>query len=179
MDGFPEIRLSGAHLFRIHRAGRSPWWFSSDGSGRFDLTDGRGTCYLAEEPLGCFVEVFRAWILIPEAEIAARRIARLDLPPVRLADCCSARCRKLGLTGEIHSTPDYARTQAWAAALAAAGFDGLRYLLRHDPSQRFRGVALFGPAGAPPWPFAPGDPIGPAMVEEVGRRFGLRVMPAP
>ncbi len=98
---------------------------------------------------------------------------------MRLADCTSARCRKLGLTGEVHSTPDYARTQAWAAAFAAAGFDGVRYLLRHDPSQRLRGIALFGPAGAPPWPFAPGDPIGLALVAEAARRFGLRVLPTP
>jgi len=98
---------------------------------------------------------------------------------LRLADCCSARCRRLGLTGEIHSTPHYARTRAWAAAFEHAGFDGIRYLLRHDPSQRLRGVALFGPAGAPERPFVPGDPIAPAMVEEVRRRFGLRVLPAP
>jgi hypothetical protein len=108
-----------------------------------------------------------------------RRIARLDLPPVRLADCGSAWCRKFGLTGEVHSTPDYARTQAWAAAFAGAGFGGVRYLLRHDPSQRLAGVALFGPAGAPGWPYEAGDPIGPAMADEVWRRFGLRIMPAP
>jgi RES domain len=181
VDGFPEIRLSGVPLYRIHRAGRSPWWFSSDGTGRFDLpaASGRGTCYLAAEPIGCFVEVFRAWIVVPEVEVAGRRIARLDLPAVRLADCCSARCRKFGLTGEVHSTPDYARTQAWAAALAGAGFDGVHYLLRHDPSQRLAGVALFGPAGAPSWPFTPGDPIALAAIEEAERRFGLRVMPAP
>ena len=65
------------------------------------------------------------------------------------------------------------------AAFADAGFDGIHYLLRHDPSQRLAGVALFGPAGAPPWPFTPGDPIGLALIEEAERRFGLRVMPAP
>jgi hypothetical protein len=117
--------------------------------------------------------------LVPEAELAARRIARLDLPPVLLADCSSALCRRFGLTGEIHSTPEYALTQAWAAAFAAARFDGVLYLLRHDPSQRLGSVALFGPAGAPPWPFTPGEPIGLGVIEEAERRFGVRVMPVP
>jgi hypothetical protein len=181
LEGFPSVRLSGARHYRIHRAGRSPWWFSSDGTGRFDLpaASGRGSCYLAEEPVGCFLEVFRRWTLVPEPEVEARRIARLDLPPVLLADCSSGLCRQFGLTGELHSTLDYAATQAWAAAFAGADFDGILYLLRHDPGQHLVGIALFGPAGAPPWPFAPGDPIGRGVVEEAERRFGVRVMPTP
>ncbi len=134
---------------------------------------------MAEEPVGCLLEVFRCWTLIPEAELETRRVARLELPPVLLADCSSGLCRAFGLTGEIHSTPDYALTQAWAAAFAAARFDGIRYLLRHDPGQRLSGVALFGPAGAPPWSFTPGEPIGRGVIEEAARRFGVRVMPAP
>jgi hypothetical protein len=129
--------------------------------------------------VGCFLEVFRSWTLIPEAELATRRLVRLDLPPVRLADCSSGLCREFGLTGEIHSTSDYARTQAWAAAFAAAGFDGIRYLLRHDPGQHLAGTALFGPAGVADWPFHPGEPIGPGVIEEAERRFGVRVMPTP
>src|SRR6185436_8997548 len=115
LKGFPSLELTGLRLYRIHRAAHNPWWFSSDGTGRFDLPAGsrRGTCYLAEEPVGCFLEVFRFWTLVPEAELAARRLVRLDLPPVLLADCTSSRCRGFGLTGEIHSTPDYALTQAW------------------------------------------------------------------
>lgn len=140
---------------------------------------GRGTCYLADEPVGCFLEVFRFWTLVPEAELVVRRLVRLDLPPVLLADCSSGRCREFGLTGDIHSTPDYAVTQAWAAAFAAAGFDGVRYLLRHDPGQLLAGIALFGPAGAADWSFNPGETIGPAVIEEAGRRFGVRVLPTP
>jgi hypothetical protein len=109
----------------------------------------------------------------------ARRLAHLDLPPMLLADCTSGLCREFGLTGEIHSTSDYARTQAWAATFAAAGFDGIRYLLRHDPGQRLSGTAVFGPAGAADWPFNPGEPIGLGVIEEAERRFGVRVMPAP
>jgi hypothetical protein len=129
--------------------------------------------------VGCFLEVFRPWMLVPEAELEIRRIVRLDLPPVLLADCSSGLCREFGLTGEIHSTPDYALTQAWAAAFAAAGFDGIRYLLRHDPGQRLAGIAFFGPAGAASRPFHPSEPIGAGVIEEAERRFGVRVIPTP
>jgi RES domain-containing protein len=129
--------------------------------------------------VGCFLEVFRPWALIPEAEVEARRISRLAPPVVDLADCTDGLCRHFGVTAEIHSTPDYAATQRWAAAFAAAGFGGVRYLLRHDPGQRHTGVALFGPAGAPAWPAAPGERIGLPVLQEVERRFGLRVLPIP
>jgi hypothetical protein len=33
--------------------------------------------------------------------------------------------------------------------MAAAGYPGVRYLLRHDPKQDLVGIAVFGPAGAP------------------------------
>jgi hypothetical protein len=181
LAGFPSLHLRGAALSRIHRASLSPWWFSSDASGRFDLPaeSGRGTCYLATEPEGCFLEVFRGVALIPEQEIEARRLSRLIVDEAILADCASGRSREFGLTAEIHSTPDYKITQRWAAAFAAAGFDGVRYLLRHDPSQHLAGIALFGPAGSPAWPAPPAEDIGLDLLIEVERRFGLRVLPTP
>ncbi len=181
LAGFPSLHLREAKLSRIHRADLSPWWFSSDGSGRFDLPaeSGRGTCYLAMEPEGCFLEVFRGVSLIPEQEIEVRRLSRLTVEEALLADCASSRSREFGLTAEVHSTPDYRITQRWAAAFAAAGFDGVRYLLRHDPSQHLSGIALFGPAGSPPWPAPPPEEIELDLQLEVERRFGLRVLPTP
>ena len=110
-----------------------------------------------------------------------RRISRLGPPggEVLLADCTEERARALGVTGEIHSTADYAQTCRWAAALAAAGFGGIRYLLRHDPAQPLAGVALFGPAGEAPWPAPPGEPIGLDLQREVEARFGVRILPVP
>lgn len=32
----------------MHRGEYGAWWFSSDGSGRFDLAPPDGVCYLAE-----------------------------------------------------------------------------------------------------------------------------------
>ncbi|HVR96085.1 MAG TPA: RES family NAD+ phosphorylase [Thermoanaerobaculia bacterium] len=181
LAGFPSLHLREAKLFRIHRATLSPWWFSSDGGGRFDLPaeSGRGTCYLATEPEGCFLEVFRSVSLIAEQEIQVRRLSRLTVGEALLADCAAGRSREFGLTAEIHSTPDYRVPQRWAAAFATAGFDGVRYLLRHDPSQHLAGIALFGPTGSPSWMAPPPEEIGLSLLIEVERRFGLRVRPTP
>lgn len=138
-----------------------------------------GACYFAEEPAGCFLEVFRDFAAaLPAEEVSIRRIARIEVPrELRLADCTAERARSWGLTAEIHSTPDYRSTQAWADAFARSGFDGIRYLLRHDPSQRSIGVALFGSAGPSHGrPSGASEPIGPALLEEIERRFGIRVL---
>lgn len=116
---------------------------------------------------------------MPEAEIEARRLSRLEISEVDLADFTSPLCRELGLTGEIHSTPCYSVTQRWAEALAAAGFGGIRYLLRHDPSMRCVGVALFGPSGPSSRPMSYGKPISRELLEVVEERFGIRVWPTP
>jgi hypothetical protein len=175
----------GTTLFRIHKVRRKPWWFSNTGDGRFDLTlktgapRDAGTCYFGREQAGCFVEVFRR-SLVPQEEVDARRIAACPLPSeVSLADCTSTHSRVFGITAEIHSGPDYAMTQAWAAAFFRAGFDGIQYLLRHNPAQSSVGVALFGPAGSPTgYPVPVSEPIGQVLLRSVARRFGVRVQPA-
>jgi hypothetical protein len=88
--------------------------------------------------------------------------------------------RAWGITAEIHSSPDYRKTQDWASAFFHTGFDGIRYFLRHDPAQRMVGFALFGPEGAPSgFPIAASGPIGKDLIRHVTDRFGLRVQPAP
>jgi hypothetical protein len=138
-----------------------------------------GTCYLGREPVGCFVEAFRG-TLVTQEEVEARWISALSLPSeVNLADCAATRSRELGITAEIHSSPDYAMTLAWAA-LFQAGFDGIHYLLRHDPAQRSAGIALFGPAGSPEgYPLPVSEPIGRDLLRNVTRRFGIRVRRTP
>jgi len=175
----------GTTLLRIYHVRRDPWWFSNSGSGRFDLTAKTGapadvgTCYFGREPAGCFVEVFRRTLISPE-EVEARRIATLTLPSeVNLADCTATRCRVFGITGEIHSGLDYGLTQEWATAFFKAGFNGIQYLLRHNPAQRSAGIALFGPAGSPTgYPAPITEPIGRELLRVVARRFGVRVVPA-
>jgi RES domain len=167
-------------LYRIHRSEVGPWWFSGDGSGRFDLRDGRGSCYLAATPVGAFIEVFRVDTVIPEAEVEARSLSSL-VPPTRtrLADCTVSAARKFGITGAIHTQPDYTVPQAWAEAFAAAGFGGIRYRVSHDPAQRELGVVLFGDAGEQSFPIRRTEPVPASVIEAARRRFGLIVAPTP
>lgn len=165
-------------LYRIHRAGFHPWWFASEGNGRFDLSPPAGTCYLATSPLGAFVEVFRDFTFVAEADVVARSLSRLHLPTdVVLADCTSARACPFGVTAAVHSTPDHDTTQAWAAAWQAAGFDGVRYYCGNDPSQFEVSVALFGEAGEAAWPATSSTAIGDGLLRSVEQRFGIYVLP--
>jgi hypothetical protein len=167
-------------LYRIHRTDAGPWWFSGEGSGRFDLRDGRGSCYLAVTPVGAFIEVFRVATVIPEAEVEARSLSSL-VPPARarLADCTVSAARKFGITGAIHTQPDYTVPQIWAEAFAAAGFGGIRYRVSHDPAQRELGAVLFGDAGEPSLPVRRTEPIPASVIEAARQRFGLIVAPTP
>jgi RES domain. len=178
---FPRRRLrASVDLFRIHPAGLGPWWFSSDGHGRFDLTGPAGTCYLSLSPLGAFVEVFRDYTLVAAADVATRVVSRLRVRgDVVLADCTSARARGFGVTAAIHSTADYDTTQAWALTLRNHGYEGIRYFCGHDPSQNEIGVALFGDEGEAPWSVEETAPISEDVIQAVERRFKLHVLPAP
>jgi hypothetical protein len=167
-------------FYRIHQRDRSPWWFSNLGAGRFDLTGARGTCYLAATPVGAFIEVFRLSNPIPEPEIELRSVATVSLPKrATLADCTVGRSRRFGITGAIHTQPDYELPQTWAEAFAEAGFDGIWYRLSHDPAQRELGVALFGAGGEADLPVRASEPIDAAVIEQARRRFGLIVAPTP
>ena len=181
---FPVVAIpAGTELVRIHRHRHGPLWFRHDGEGRFDLPPPRGTLYAAADPLGAYVEVFRHVRFVPREEIEARRLSTLaPRRGLRLADCTSRRARPFGLTGAIHTTPAYGETQVWASAFAAAGFDGIRSLLRHDPAQRLVGYALFGPAAGGDdadgdWEVTSTEPIDAALLREVEDRFGLSILP--
>jgi len=68
LGGFPVWHVhAGTTLLRVTTSGYGPWWFSSDGAGRFDLAPPRGTCYLADDEMGALLEV-----------LAARRLFLVD-----------------------------------------------------------------------------------------------------
>jgi hypothetical protein len=181
LRNFPSYDLPGTlALARIHANGRDPWYFSSRMSGRFDLPEPYGACYLAETATGAFVEVFQRWIAqripIPRTEVAVRQASALFAPgPFRLADCTAPGALAFGATGLIHTSPDRALTQTWAAAFHAAGFGGVRYLVSTAPSMQLVGIALFGPSGEAAWPVVATDPIRDAFLDEIGRVFGVLV----
>jgi RES domain-containing protein len=183
---FPRRTLRGDRtLYRIHRARERCWWFSSDGSGRFDpIATELGACYLAERPIGAWIEVFRKAMLLAEAEIAERSLSSVQLGrDLRLADLTSRRALQFGVTASVGANEVYGPSQAFAASAVAAGFDGVRYLARHDPAQKLYSVALFATAGAPAqgdsnWPHGD-EPIPDELIAEAQRSFGYRVLPTP
>jgi len=187
LRGFPRRTLRGdTTLLRIHLATRGAWWFSGDGSGRFDPTGtGLGACYLAERPLGAWIEVFRKRMLIAESEIVERALCAIRLGrEVRLADLTSRRALSFGVTASLGANEVYTASQAFATRAVEVGFDGIRYLVRHDPAQDLRGVALFGEIGSPDpndddWPAGIEGEIEESLIEEAVMTFGYRVLPTP
>lgn len=154
------------HYYRPVDADRGAWHFASHapgvvGEGRFDLTDPDGSCYLATTRRGAANECIgpeyfdRGWV---DADLVAGRVlSELPLPhDVKAANMTSERAGDFRVTNEIHSTGDYATTQAWAQTVYDAGYGGVHYELRFSTGSP-RGLALFGPAG-PPDPKWAGDP---------------------
>jgi RES domain-containing protein len=185
---FPQRTLRGTtEIYRIHRSSKSAWWFSSDGSGRFDpLRTGQSACYFADRPVGAWVEVFRKSMLLAEDEVLERCLYRTNLgQDVRLADVTSRRALQFGITASIGANEDYTDSHAFAADALAAGFAGIRYYARHDPAQKLYGFALFGEAGESD-PSADPDrsnssdgPIPDDLISEARLLFGYRVLPTP
>jgi hypothetical protein len=187
LRGFPYRTLRADRpLYRLHRAAREPWWFSADGSGRFDpVGTHAGACYVAYEPLGAWIEVFRKAMVIAEADVSARILTDLRAGrDLRLADLVSRRALSFGVTASLGADEDYSRSHDFAAAAVGAGFDGVRYRARHDPALRLTNVALFAAAGAPgttdaTWPPRVSVPVPDELIEDAARTFGYRVLPAP
>jgi hypothetical protein len=186
LKGFPRRTLRGDRtIYRIHKSSAAPWWFSSTGEGRFDpVGTGMGACYLTEAALGAWLEVFRKRQLLPEAEIEHRLLLTIMLRrDLRLADIPSRRALSFGITASLGANEGYDESQAFAVQALQSGFDGVRYLLRHDPAQKLYGLALFSQAGAPD----PADPLWPSgstaipddVIGEAERLFGYRILPTP
>lgn len=170
-------------LFRVTRQGQGPWWFGNSMAGRFDLREPHGTCYLAADPLAALLEVIgpdRQGGAVLESFLAERRLRRLHVPhPHRLSDLTSRRGTAFGITAEISTIVPYTLPQAWAAALHAAGFEGLVSWLRHDPSRQ-PGYALFGPRGErQDWKRGRARRIGPALLKQLQDECGVEVMAIP
>jgi len=187
LRGFPRRTLRGDRaIHRIHKAVRAPWWFSDDGSGRFDpVGTEHGACYFAERPIGAWIEVFRKRMLLAEEEVTARALFTVQLGrDLRLADVTSRRALQHEVTASVGAGENDDVSRQFASHALAAGFDGVRYLVRHDPAQKLYGFALFGPAGAPDehdslWPAGTGISIPGALVNEALRGFRYRVLPTP
>jgi RES domain len=176
----PSAELGTKSLWRIHAADVAPWFFDVGLDGRFNLAES-GTCYLAEEPIGAFVEKFgrllRPGGVIPEPLVDAQRLSRLRPPKANVVDLTDPTVLGLiGLTAEIHSTTDYNLTQGWALALQEAGYDGIRYKARHDPRGELVSIALFG-SDKPPRSAAKTRAIPVDLIHEASATFAITVLP--
>jgi NAD(P)-dependent dehydrogenase (short-subunit alcohol dehydrogenase family) len=118
---------------------------------------------------------------LAEAEVAERALFTVALGrDARLADLTSRRALAFGVTASLGADQEYGGSQAFAADVLAAGFDGVRYLVRHDPAQRLYGIALFGEPGAgDDQPSGTDEPIPDALIAEAQRAFGYRIVPSP
>ena len=187
LAGFPRRTLRGDRtIYRIHRSTTAAWWFSSGGSGRFDpVGSGTGACYLADRPLGAWIEVFRKQMLLAEAEIAERALFSVRLRrDLRLADLTSRRALSFGVTAALGANHEYGESQAFSVEALTAGFDGIRYLVRRDPAQRLYGLALFGDPETPEptdsrWPAGHDGELPDHLIAEARSTFGYRVLPTP
>lgn len=182
LSGFPVYHLRPTDtVARIHRADRQACFYSSDGSGRFDLVEPLGTCYVGDDPLASFVEVFREAAVVAESLVMTKELSVLRSRGVgRLADVAHPGSRRFGITGEIHTTTDYQATQAWAEAFQRSDFDGVRYRVRHDPAQDLIGFALFGSAGVhddAALITVTRSLIPASLVASAWDRFGIMVLP--
>jgi hypothetical protein len=182
-DDLPELpstKLGTKNLWRIHAADVAPWHFDIGPDGRFNLAQS-GTCYLAEEPIGAFVEKFGRLIrpggAIPEPLVDTQRLSRLRPPKATVVDLTDPTVLGLiGLTAEIHATTDYNLTQGWALAFQEAGYDGIRYKARHDPRGQLVSFALFG-SHKPPRSAAKTTAIPVDLIHEASTTFAIAILP--
>lgn len=183
---FPGTMIKTTKTFyRAHSIAYSspPWWFSSDGSGRFDLTGHSGTCYLAESRVSALREALGTRLVsfgVDRSELNNRAISKLFLPrPHHVANTTSAYAANHGITRELVSVTPYEVPHAWASAWADAGFDGIRYLGRLSTAivPEARCLAVFHAASAADSTFKP-DP-NPSAAADTAIRAHMRILDTP
>ena len=155
---FPATKAGAVQPFyRSTAVGRTPWWFGSEGTQRFDLLAPNGTCYLATDLETAIRERGRETLMatgkLTRAFVESMQVYELHLPsPAKLANTTAKRAVNFKANRELSVVTDYSITCAWAAAFHQAGFNGIAYASRFTSGQRWNAVALFGPAGDAAWP---------------------------
>lgn len=175
LTGFPVVRPP-RRVMRVCRSAQESWWFSSDGSGRFDLQPPHGTCYFATDAYAAIREASRLGPVTTEwVEHRELRTLEPPDPDARLAGTTRQAAGRYGITTELVTIIPYDLPRRWAQAFYAHRFGGIRHQLRHDQRARPSGIALFGHAGAANLPEGSSDPLTLDRVE----RAGVQVIPPP
>jgi hypothetical protein len=158
LAGFPIKEMTGAaQLFRAVTTGRTPWWFGSDGSQRFDVPPPGGTCYVGLDIPTAIREKGRRAVLstgkLDPDFLASFDVYELRLPSkMFLADSTKDAAVDFGANRELATALDYTVTCQWAAAFVDAGFDGLLYTSRYTSGMEPNAVAVFNDHGDAGWP---------------------------
>lgn len=139
----------------------------------------RGTCYLALEPLGAFMETIGRLRRIDRAVVARQRLSAVVLPKkVELLDLRRREIVGAGLDASISTGDDYRKPQQVAAAADAAAMHGIVYPLRHDPDAALTGIALFDVGGERgDRPVLGTARISDTLIAEASAEFALTVEP--
>lgn len=180
LTGFPVTTIGAAlDLYRAHRQTLGPWYFSSSGAGRFDLSGSRGTCYLALDLATAVREVVGSTLhdrgVVPAAIASDRAVSRLRLPTSRdVADLCTENAANFGITREIHTLVPYDVPRAWAHALDTVT-GGVLYESRFTTTVGANAVAVFDTAGPAAWP----TDRAPQPFASAARAIGLAVATTP
>ncbi len=182
---FPARNVSSHRtLYRIHRSINHPAWFNDDGGWRFDPPLSHrgqyGVCYLGIEALSCYVEVFGRTGTIPRAEIDLRALSEVSTTRnLTLADVTDREALGFRVNAALSASPDYSHSQQLSGVLFDAGFDGIYYRVRHDPTLTLEAVALFGPVGEQPTELdtASTEAIPDDLIRDGYEQFGLAVVP--
>ena len=170
-------------LYRIHSVVHNPLHFSNSGDGRFDLSPqtGAGTCYLSTGKEGAFVEKFGRFKYLTQQMLDERALASASLTrPLNLADLTDRSViGQFGIAGDLSTGGDHRPSQDWAPRFYEAGFEGVFYAARHDPSFTQRSVAGFGndETGAKLFEVVT-EPIPYELVDQACDEFGFTVWPA-
>lgn len=179
--------IAGRAMYRVHRRIDGAWWFSTSppGQGRFDLSNGYGTCYWAESPTAAMLETFQVHLPggVPIAELVSRVMSQatwpIGAPP--MADLPEpTNTGRFGITSALWAGPRWQRTRTWAEAVRRDGWWSMAGRAQHAPdAETFN---LFDETGGhpPTWAGPPSDAwiatATPALLHRVGlKQHGVAV----
>lgn len=141
-----------------------------------------GTCYAAETDLGAYLEVFGRVGTVPVSLIESRSLSHLRCnSSIRLANLTDPRAAGFSVNASFSADKDYGHSQQLASVLFAHGFQGIRYYIRHDPSQSLTAVALFYEPGQHETYFDQVDTKGISLdlIDRAETNFAIKVLHAP
>ena len=122
--------------------------------GRFNLEAPKGTLNSASTEEVAVREFLGLAMVgdpaIPASMIADRWISQLEIPSIRAADFTAGAAAAFGIVpGDVTAPMDdgYVLTRAWAAAMDAAGFEGIQSRSRFGAGTNPTCLYIFGPAG--------------------------------